>query len=120
MNNTISFKVREVRLLKLLHKNAPEPVSRKTLLEEIWGWSFRPATNVTDVAIYRLRRKLDPFDDITIVTSPNKGYRLDIDNDITSIGKYLIAHGCKIIPAKKVKRKKPASKPVVSIPGQRV
>jgi two-component system OmpR family response regulator len=34
-------------------------VSRETLLKDVWGLSFDPGTNVVDVCILYLRRKID-------------------------------------------------------------
>jgi DNA-binding response OmpR family regulator len=49
---------REFRLLHHLVLHAGEVVSRERLLSEIWGYHFDPGSNVVDVCIRRLRKKL--------------------------------------------------------------
>src|SRR3954471_2585051 len=49
---------REFLLLKHLAVNEGEVCTRAELLEEVWGCSFDPGTNVVDVYIRRLRAKL--------------------------------------------------------------
>ena len=36
-------------------------LTRTQILEHVWGYNFNPSTNVVDVAIQRLRKKLDPL-----------------------------------------------------------
>ena len=50
---------REFRLLEYLVRNAGEVVSRTMLLQHVWDLHFDPTTNVIDVYVGRLRRKLD-------------------------------------------------------------
>ncbi|HJU19829.1 MAG TPA: response regulator transcription factor [Stellaceae bacterium] len=50
---------REFRLLEYLVRNAGEVVSRAMLLQHVWDLHFDPMTNVIDVYVGRLRRKLD-------------------------------------------------------------
>jgi two-component system, OmpR family, response regulator len=50
---------REFRLLEYLVRNASEVVSRAMLLQHVWDLHFDPMTNVIDVYVGRLRRKLD-------------------------------------------------------------
>jgi two-component system OmpR family response regulator len=49
----------EFGLLASLLRVAGEPVSRRELLREVWGYEFDPGTNVVDVHVNRLRRKLE-------------------------------------------------------------
>jgi DNA-binding response OmpR family regulator len=49
-------------------------VSRERLLSEVWGYSFDPGSNVVDVCIRRLRKKLGSTG--TIETVRNAGYRI--------------------------------------------
>jgi len=49
---------REFLLLKHLLANRGEACARADLLEEVWGYTFDPGTNVVDVCIRRLRTKL--------------------------------------------------------------
>ena len=54
----VSLSAREFLLLKHLLLNEGEVCTRAELLEEVWGCSFDPGTNVVDVYIRRLRAKL--------------------------------------------------------------
>jgi DNA-binding response OmpR family regulator len=65
---------REFRLLHYLTVHAGEVVSRERLLAEVWGYSFDPGSNVVDVCVRRLRKKLGP--DAPIETVRHAGYRL--------------------------------------------
>jgi DNA-binding response OmpR family regulator len=65
---------REFRLLHHLLLHAGEVISRERLLAEVWGYSFDPGSNVVDVCVRRLRRKLGP--DAPIETIRHAGYRL--------------------------------------------
>ena len=50
---------REFRLLVYLVRNAGQVVSRAMLLQHVWDLHFDPTTNVIDVYVGRVRRKLD-------------------------------------------------------------
>lgn len=50
---------KEFRLLCFLARNEGETVTRMQLLEEVWNLHFDPQTNVVDVHMGRLRRKLE-------------------------------------------------------------
>jgi DNA-binding response OmpR family regulator len=50
---------REYRLLEYLMRHPGRVVSRTMLFEEVWGYHYNPQTNVIDVHIGRLRRKLE-------------------------------------------------------------
>jgi two-component system copper resistance phosphate regulon response regulator CusR len=67
---------REFRLLYHLVAHAGEVVSRERLLSEVWGYSFDPGSNVVDVCIRRLRKKLGPASPIETVR--HAGYRLAV------------------------------------------
>jgi two-component system OmpR family response regulator len=54
----VALSAREFLLLKHLAVNEGEVCTRAELLEEVWGCSFDPGTNVVDVYIRRLRAKL--------------------------------------------------------------
>jgi len=49
----------EFSLLAALLRERGAPVSRRALLREVWGYEFDPGTNVVDVHVNRLRRKLE-------------------------------------------------------------
>ncbi len=65
---------REFRLLHHLLRHEGEVISRERLLADVWGYSFQPGSNVVDVCVRRLRKKLGP--DAPIETVRNAGYRL--------------------------------------------
>jgi DNA-binding response OmpR family regulator len=67
---------REFRLLYHLVSHAGEIVSRERLLSEVWGYSFDPGSNVVEVCIRRLRKKLGPV--FPIETVRHAGYRLAV------------------------------------------
>jgi two-component system OmpR family response regulator len=46
-------------LLEVLLRNQNHVVTRTMLLEEVWDYHFDPGTNVIDVHISRLRKKID-------------------------------------------------------------
>jgi two-component system, OmpR family, copper resistance phosphate regulon response regulator CusR len=64
----------EFRLLHFMFERAGDVISREQLLADVWGYDFDPRSNVVDVSIRRLRRKLGP--DAPIETVRNVGYRL--------------------------------------------
>ena len=55
----IELKPREFRLLEHLMRHAGHVVTRTMLLEAVWDYHFDPQTNVIDVHVSRLRRKVD-------------------------------------------------------------
>ena len=50
----------EFRLLEFLMRNSGQVLTRSMIFESVWGYTFDPGTNVIDVQIARLRRKVDP------------------------------------------------------------
>jgi len=65
---------REFLLLRELMGNAGCTVSKERLLSSVWGYYFDSASNVVDVYVGRLRRKLGTD---VIATVRGKGYRID-------------------------------------------
>ena len=55
----IELQPREFKLLECLMRHAGQVVTRTMLLEQVWDYHFDPQTNVIDVHVSRLRRKLD-------------------------------------------------------------
>jgi Transcriptional regulatory protein, C terminal len=49
----------EFRLLKYMMQRADQLLTRATLLRDVWRYNFVPATNLVDVHMGRLRRKVD-------------------------------------------------------------
>ena len=71
----IELKPREFRLLEYLMRHAGQVVTRTMLLEAVWDYHFDPQTNVIDVHVSRLRRKIDrDFPTALIHTVRGAGY----------------------------------------------
>jgi two-component system, OmpR family, response regulator len=68
----------EFELLIYLMRNRGHVLSREQILRTVWGYDYDPGTNVVDVYIGYLRRKLGrDADHPTIVTVRSVGYRFD-------------------------------------------
>jgi two-component system OmpR family response regulator len=68
----------EFDLLAYLARNAGVPVGRMQLLEHVWNLHFDPQTNVVDVHVSRLRRKLEAQTGMHwVLTERGAGYYLD-------------------------------------------
>ncbi|MEH6790928.1 response regulator transcription factor [Parasphingorhabdus sp.] len=68
---------KEFELFKYFMQNAGEIVTREMLLHNVWNLNFDPQTNVIDVNVGRLRRKLEEgFDKPVLETIWGAGYRL--------------------------------------------
>jgi two-component system OmpR family response regulator len=73
----IALRSREFRLLEYPMRNANRPVTRTMILENVWNASFEGLTNVVDVYISALRRKIDrDFARKLIQTNRGIGYTL--------------------------------------------
>ena len=76
----IDLQPREFRLLEFFLRHPDQVVTRTMLLEGVWDYHFDPGTNVIDVHISRLRRKLDDVSDRPLLhTVRGMGYRLGLD-----------------------------------------
>ncbi len=70
---------REFKLLEFLVRHAGQVVTRAILFEQVWGYRFDPGSNLVDVHIGKLRRKVDgPHDAQSIHTVRGTGYVLRI------------------------------------------
>jgi DNA-binding response OmpR family regulator len=65
---------REFLLLHNLLEHPGEIVSRERLLADVWGYDFDPRSNVVEVCMRRVRKKLGP--EAPIETVRNAGYRV--------------------------------------------
>jgi len=73
----IALQPRELRLLVYLLMNAHRIVTRTMLLDAVWGYSFDPQSNVIDVLVSRLRRKIDSNASVPLIhTIRGQGYML--------------------------------------------
>jgi len=66
----------EFKLLTYLMRNAGQQVTRTMLFEEVWGYHFDPGTNIIDVHIGRLRKKIEGQGAPLIHTIRGAGYML--------------------------------------------
>jgi two-component system, OmpR family, response regulator len=68
----------EFKLLEFMMRNAGRSLSRRFLFESVWGYHFDPGTNLIDVHMGKLRRKIDlPGGPAMIRTERGVGYGLD-------------------------------------------
>ena len=76
----IPLGTREFGLLEYLARHAGQVVTRTMMLEKIWNYHFDPGSNVVDVHIGRLRRKLEEgFPTPILHTVRGAGYRLSAE-----------------------------------------
>jgi len=74
-SQNIDVQTTEYRLLEYLMRHANQVVSRVMLFEHVWDYNFDPKTNVIDVHMSRLRKKVDkPFKTPLIHTIRGSGY----------------------------------------------
>lgn len=73
---TLEVSPREHAFLELLAESPDRVFTRAELLEKLWEIQFDPGTNVVDVLVARLRRKLGPERSRWIETVVGQGYRL--------------------------------------------
>ena len=77
----IVLQPREFRLLEYLVRHQGQAVTRTMLLEAVWDYYFDPQTNVIDVQISRLRRKIDKdFSPQLLHTVRGIGYMISADD----------------------------------------
>jgi DNA-binding response OmpR family regulator len=73
----IELSPREYHLLEYLMRNAGRPVSRTNILQAIWSFDYDGASNVVDVYVGYLRRKIDREGELQLVhTVRGVGYKI--------------------------------------------
>ena len=73
----IELTAREFSLLELLMRSPGRVYTRTQLLEHVWGYDFDPETNLVDVNIRRLRKKIDDDAEHPLIeTARGIGYRV--------------------------------------------
>jgi two-component system, OmpR family, response regulator len=73
----IDLTAREFNLLTLLLRSPERVFTRTQIIEHVWGYDFDPQTNVVDVYIRRLRKKLAEADSTPMIeTVRGVGYRM--------------------------------------------
>lgn len=78
-DNEINMTAKELAIIELLMSKPGTLFSRQRILSNVWGQNMDPLTNVVDVYIGRLRKKIDLDSDNSIIeTVRGLGYRLNI------------------------------------------
>lgn len=76
-DRAIDLQPREFRLLEFLLRHVDQVVTRTMLLEGVWDYHFDPGTNVVDVHLSRLRKKIDDGEARRLLhTVRGAGYRI--------------------------------------------
>lgn len=79
----IQLTAKEFSLLELLLRRRGEVLPRSLIASQVWDMNFDSDTNVIDVAIRRLRAKIDDgFDPKLIHTIRGMGYMLDLPGEV--------------------------------------
>src|ERR1700680_2731817 len=80
-DRSIDLLPREFRLLKYMMRREGRVLTREMLLREVWKYRFVPKTNLVDVHMGRLRRKIDgPHEPPMILTVRGKGFLFRIED----------------------------------------
>jgi two-component system OmpR family response regulator len=75
----IELTPKEFALLECFMRMPGKMLSRTRILEQVWGYSADPLTNVVDVYIRQLRRKIDDDHDLKLLkTVRGFGYKMDV------------------------------------------
>ncbi len=73
-DRTVELTAREFALLETFMRHPDQVLSREQLLSHVWGYDFDPGSNVVDVYVRYLRRKLG---ETAIETVRGMGYRME-------------------------------------------
>lgn len=74
----LDLQSRELDILEYLVRRPGRIVTRSMLLQDVWGYRFEPRSNVVDVHMSKLRRKVDASDEAQLIRNVRgEGYRLD-------------------------------------------
>jgi DNA-binding response OmpR family regulator len=73
---SVDLSTREFALLEYLMRHPGQVLSRTQILAAVWGYDFDPLSNVVDVYVRYLRRKIDRDDEPSLIeTVRGAGYR---------------------------------------------
>ena len=76
-NRQIDLLPREFKLLKYMMQRSDQLLTRAALIKDVWHYKFVPETNLLDVHMGRLRRKVDGSNDAPMIRNVRgKGYVL--------------------------------------------
>ncbi len=85
-NRTISLTAKEYALLEFLARNAGRVIGRAEIAEHVWDDSFDPFSNLIEVYINRLRRKIDEGANRPLLqTRRGSGYAFGLASDDTGV-----------------------------------
>jgi two-component system, OmpR family, copper resistance phosphate regulon response regulator CusR len=70
----VELTAREFALAKLFFSHPGQVLSREQILGHVWGYDFDPGSNVVEVYVSYLRKKLGPQ---RVVTARGMGYKLE-------------------------------------------
>ena len=79
----IKLTAKELAIIELLMSNPGTLFSRERILNNVWGLNMDPLTNVVDVYIGKLRKKIDSGSDSSMIeTVRGMGYRLNLEEEV--------------------------------------
>ena len=85
----INLTVREFELLRYLMANADKVVSRERLLNSVWEYGYDPGTNIVDVYVRYLRKKIDREDEPSLIqTVRGIGYMVSRQPQTADLSKF--------------------------------
>lgn len=74
--DSVELTSREFGLLEYLMRSPGRVLTRTQILEHVWGYDFDPQTNLVDVYIQRVRKKIDARDEPSLIeTVRGVGYK---------------------------------------------
>ena len=77
----VNLQPQEYKLLEVLMENSNDLITRTMLLEKVWDLHFDPQTNIIDVHISRLRKKIDKGHDTQLLkTIRGAGYSIQYNS----------------------------------------
>ena len=77
----VNLTAREYAILEFLLRHAGEVVTRTQLGEHVWEAEYDTLTNLVDVHVSHLRRKIDRDDSVALIhTVRGRGYRLGVES----------------------------------------
>jgi two-component system, OmpR family, response regulator len=86
-DRSIDLLPREFRLLEYMMRRNGRVLGREILLREVWKYKFVPKTNLVDVHMGRLRRKIDgPYAQPMIRNVRGKGFIFGIEDGQSALG----------------------------------
>ena len=81
-STAVALTPRQFSLLELLMRRAGDPVSKATILEHLWDFSYEGAPNIVEVYVRQLRQRIDePFGRRSLQTVRLVGYRVIDDRE---------------------------------------